>query len=164
MEHAKALWWLGQYLKGTQDKGLILWTSNARELEVFVDADFAGNWDKNRAWDRDTAISRHGYIVSYHGCPIIWKSQMQTEIALSSTDSEYTGLLYALREAIPMIELLKEMKCNGFKVHSENPKVHCILFEDNTGALEIARTHKYRLRTKHLNIRLHQFYDYVTRG
>ena len=56
------------------------------------------------------------------------------------------------------------MKRNGFKVDSANPKVHCSVFEDNTGALEIACTHKYRLRTKHLNIRLHHFCDYVTRG
>ena len=107
VEHAKALRWLGQYLKGTRYKGLIVRPSNARELEVFVDVDFAGNWDKNEAWDRDTARSQHGYILSYHGCPIIWKSQMQTDIALSSTDSEYTGLSYTLREAIPMIKLLK---------------------------------------------------------
>ena len=164
MEHAKALRWLGRYLKGTRDKGLILRTSNAIELEVFVDADFSGNWDKNEAWDRDTARSRHGYIVSYYGCPIIWKYQTQTEIALSSTESEYTGLSYALIEAIPMIERLKEMKANRFKVDSENPKDHCSVFEDNTGALENARTHKYRPRTKQLNICLHQFRDYVTQG
>ena len=89
---------------------------------------------------------------------------MKTEITLYSTDSEYTGLSYTLREAIPMIELLKEMKRNGFKVDSANPKVHFSVFEDNTGALEIARTHKYRPRTKHLNIRLHHFRDYVTQG
>ena len=118
MEHANALQWLGRYLKGPWDKGLILWPSHSRELEVFVDADFAGNWDKNNARDRDTARFRHGYIVSYHGCPIIWKSQMQTEIALSSTEREYTGLSYALREAFPMIKLIKEMKRNGFKVDS----------------------------------------------
>ena len=51
-----------------------------------------------------------------------------------------------------MIELLKEIECNGFKVDSANPKVHCSVFEDNTGVLEIACTHKYRTRTKHLNI------------
>ena len=57
VEHAKALRWLGRYLKETRDKGLILRPSNARELEVFVDADFSGNWDKNEARDRDTARS-----------------------------------------------------------------------------------------------------------
>ena len=89
---------------------------------------------------------------------------MQTEIALSSTKSEYMGLSHALRESIPMIELLKEMTRNGFKVDLANPKVHFSVFEDNTGALEIARTHKYRPKTKHLNICLHHFRDYLTRG
>jgi hypothetical protein len=60
--------------------------------------------------DRDTVRSRHGYIIRYMGCLIIWKSQLQTEIALSSTKSEYTGLSYALRDAIPLMNLLKEMK------------------------------------------------------
>ena len=68
---------------------------------------------------------------------------MQTEIKLSSTKSEYKGLSYTLREAIPMIELLKEMKRNGFKVDSANPKVQCSVFEDNTGAPEIAHTHRF---------------------
>ena len=57
VKHAKALRWLGRYLKGTREKGLILPPYNSRELEVFVDADFAGNWDKNEAWNRDTARS-----------------------------------------------------------------------------------------------------------
>ena len=28
----------------------------------------------------------------------------------------------------------------------------------------MAKTHKYRPRTKHLNVKLHHFRDYVTRG
>ena len=29
----------------------------------------------------------------YSGCPIVWKSQLQTEIVLSSTESEYWVIL-----------------------------------------------------------------------
>ena len=73
-------------------------------------ASFAGNWDKQDAQtgDRDIARSQHGYIILYYRCPLIWKSQLQTEIALSSTESEYTGLSYALHEAIPLMTLLEE--------------------------------------------------------
>ena len=79
-------------------------------LEVYVDADFAGNWDAKEAdSDPGTARSRHGYIIMYHGCPILWKSQLQTEINLSSTESEYTGLSYALRDAIPVMNLFNEI-------------------------------------------------------
>ena len=99
----------------------------------------------------------------YAGCPIIWKSQLQTEIAMSSTESEYTGLSYALRDAIPIMELLKEMSQQGIEVRSTQAKIHCKVFEDNSGALEMAKNHKYRPRTKHLNVKLHHFRDYVMR-
>ena len=106
-EHGAAVRWIARYLKGTRDKGTILKPDPNRGLEVHVDADFAGNWDPEETQDRDTARSRHGYIVSYAGCPITWKSQLQTEIAMSSSESEYTGLSYALMEAIPIMQ----MKC-----------------------------------------------------
>jgi hypothetical protein len=99
----------------------------------------------------------------YAGAPVIWKSQLQTEIALSSTEREYTGFSYALRDTIPMMHLLTEMKANGMPIASTNPTVHCKVFEDNSGALEMTRTHKYRPRTKHLNVKLHHFRGYVDR-
>jgi hypothetical protein len=134
-------------------------------LEVYVDSDFAGNWNKDEApTDRDTARSRHGYIIMYSGCPVVWKSQLQTEIALSSTEAEYTGLSYALREAIPIMELLKEMQKRGVQVTSTKAAIRCRVFEDNSGALEMAKVHKYRPRTKHLNVKLHHFRSYVESG
>jgi hypothetical protein len=93
----------------------------------------------------------------------MWKSQMQTEIALSLTKSEYTGLSYGLRAVIPIMQLLKEMKHLKYPINTIIAKVHCWVFEDNSGALEIAKTHKFRPRTKHLNVKLH-FRNYVTRG
>ena len=163
-EHGDAIRWVGRYLLGTKDKGTIIRPDPAKDMEVFVDADFAGNWDPGESLDRDTARSRHGYIITYKGCPITWKSQLQGEITLSSTESEYTGLSYALREAIPIMQLLDEMKEAGFPVGSTTPKVHCKVFEDNSGALEMAKVHKHRARTKHINVKLHHFRDYVSRG
>ena len=162
-EHADAVRWLGRYLKGNRNKGLILSPNKSRTLKVYVDADFAGNWCKEDAYHRDTARSRHGYIIQYSGCPIIWKSQLQTEIALSSTESEYTGLSYALREAIPIMNMMREMNQRGYKVGDSEGRIYCRVFEDNSGALEMANTHKYRPRTKHLNVKLHHFRDYVSR-
>ena len=163
-EHGNAVRWIGRYLKATKDRGTIIKPQKGKGIELYVDADFSGNWDPQESWDRDTARSRHGYIVKYEGCPLLWKSQMQTEIALSTTESEYNGLSYGLREVIPIIELLKEMKRFKFPISFTKPKVLCKVFEDNSGALEMAKTHKYRPRTKHLNVKLHHFRDYVTRG
>jgi hypothetical protein len=88
------------------------WDGTLRQPEIRVQY-----WDpKEAALDRDTARSQHGYIIKYAGSPLLWKSQLQTEIAMSTTESEYTGLSYALRDAIPVMELLKEMKSYGYPI------------------------------------------------
>jgi hypothetical protein len=96
--------------------------NKSKDLEVYVDVNFSGNWDPKEAQDRDTARSGHGYIITYVGCAILWKSQMQTEIAFSSTESEYTGLSYALKDAIPIMELLKELKKKKVSCPVDNTK------------------------------------------
>ena len=52
----------------------------------------------------------------------------------------------------------------GFIKQYKGPKIYCQVYEDNSGALEMAKVHKYRPRTKHLNVKLHHFRDYVNRG
>ena len=59
---------------------------------MYVDAYFVGNWYAKEYSYNETARSRHGYYIMYGGFPIIWKSQLQTEIALPSTESECNGL------------------------------------------------------------------------
>ena len=161
--HTHAVHWLGHYLLHSKKKGMRFRTDITCGLEVSVDASLAGNWDKKDAQtgDRDTTRSRHGYIILYYGCPLIWKSQLQTEIALSSTESKYTGLSYALREAIPLLSLLDELKEQGFPVDQTKAMIQCKVFKDNSGAIEIATNHKWRPRTKHLNCCLHHFWSYV---
>ena len=162
--HAQAVRWLARYLKSSKDKGILMKPNKDKGLEMFVDADFSGNWKKEEAHIRDSARSRHGYVITYQGCPLLWKSQLQTEIALSSTESEYIGISHGLRDVIPIIEILKELNQYGFDIGSTQGKVRCRVFEDNSGAIEMARVHKYRPRTKHVNVKYHHFRDYVDRG
>ncbi len=54
--HADAVKWLGRYLKGTKDKGMIL-KPTGTSFDVYVDADFAGNWKQSEAESQDTARS-----------------------------------------------------------------------------------------------------------
>ena len=164
VEHGNAVHWIGRYLLGTRDKKMIFKPTDD-SLQVYVDADFAGCWDKSiAAEDPDTARSRHGYIITYAGCPLTWASRLQTQIALSSSESEFIGLSDALREAIPIIELLKELTEAGFNIRGTKPSVHCSVFEDNSGAIEIAKVPKMRPRTKHLNVCYHHFRSHVESG
>ena len=163
-EHGQALIWIGKYLKENVNEGTTLQPEKVRGLELWVDADFASNWNRSESEERDTARSRHGYVIMYKGCPILHKSQMQTEIALSRTEIEYTGLSYALIEAIPIMKLLREFKQRSFTSEEPITKIHCKVYKDKSGALEMAKEYKYKPRTKFLNIKLHHFRDYVERG
>ena len=59
------------------------------------------------------------------------------------------------------MELLQEVKGKGFKTLSTSPRVFCKAFEDNAGALELARVPKMRPRTKHINLVYHHFREHV---
>ena len=122
-----------------------------------MDSDFCGNWHKKYAGETDSVRSRHGYIIMYAGFPIVSKSQLQTKIALSTTEAEYTRLSYALREAILLMELQKKMRKKGFDVLDHKVNVHFRVFKDNSGAIETTVVHKWRPRTKHLATKLHHF-------
>ena len=162
--HTRAIKHLIRYLKGTRDKGLIL-DPKDHSFDCWADADFAGNWNKLEApTDVATARSRTGYTISYAGCPLVWASKLQVEIALSTTEAEYVSLSTSLREVIPLIQLMAEIKTQGHDIYSKEPRIHCKAFEDNSGALEIAKVHKMRPRTKHMNVKYHHFREYVRDG
>jgi hypothetical protein len=159
--HTDAVKRIVQYLTGTEEKGII-YKPTKHSFEVFADADYCGLWDKTIAMeDPTTAKSRTGYIVMYAGCPIIWASQLQPEIAQSVTESEFISLSQALRQTIPLMRLVKELKEKLEIPMDTIPKVQCKLFEDNSGALELANVAKMRPRTKHINAKYHHFRQYV---
>jgi hypothetical protein len=83
---------------------------------------------------------------------------------MSLTESEYILLSQSLREVFPLMELAKELAHAGFNLGTKIPRVHCKAFEDNSGALEMARTPKMRPRTKYLNIKYHHFREAVEEG
>ena len=95
---------------------------------------------------------------------MIWSSKLQTEIALSTTAAEYVALSMAMREVLPLIELLQELRKFGLIKSINAPKVYCKVFEDNSGAIEIAKAPKMRPRTKYLNTKYHHFRDQVENG
>ena len=110
-----------------------------------------------------TSKSRSGWIVRYAGAPITWPSKMQTITALSTTEAEYIALSTSLREVIPLMGILNEARKNGLNIKDIPPKVHCTVFEDNSGALELARLPKMHPRTKHINQAFHHFREHVER-
>ena len=101
-----------------------------------------------------TSKSRSGWLVCFAGAPITWASKMQTITAMSTTEAKYIALSTSLR-------VLPEAREHGLQVDYLPPKVHCTVFEDNSGGLELARLPKIRPRTKHINQSYHHFREHV---
>jgi hypothetical protein len=91
----------------------------------------------------------------------MWASKLQTQTALSTTEAEYIAISMALRNVIPIMELIKEMKGHHILVICTKPYVYCKVFEDNSGALELARLPKLCPRTKHINVCYRHFREHI---
>ena len=60
-----------------------------------------------------------------------------------------------------MMQLLDELRSFGIKILKKIPMVCCKVFEDNVGALELAKTPKLWPHTKHIAIQYHHFCNHV---
>jgi hypothetical protein len=70
----------------------------------------------------------------------------------------------SLRDVIPVMNLLQEMRERHLQVICTKPHVYCKVFEDNSSALELARLPKLCPRTKHINVCYHHFRKHVQKG
>jgi hypothetical protein len=89
------------------------------------------------------------------GCPIHWTSNLQTEIALSTTEAEFVALAQAMREFIPMRRAFDDMLSAFHLRQDDSPTVKSTIFEDNNGAISTATTPKMTPRTKHIAVKYH---------
>ena len=71
----------------------------------------------------------------------LWKSKMQSEISLSTTEAEYIALSQSMRDLIPLMNIIEEID-DIFEIKTETPVICCKVFEDNNGALELATSQK----------------------
>ena len=105
--HNAAVKRIGKHLLDTIEEGLTCSLDVSKGLKVFVDSDFAGVFDKPCAKDPASVHSRTGFVIKRASFPIIWKSKLQSETSLSTTEMEHIALSTALREEIPLMHMLK---------------------------------------------------------
>ena len=113
--HGEAILYLVRYLKKSRDiglKSLKLTPDPTKGFECYCDSDFYGLWKKEfTPVDPSTAKSRSGWIIFYAGCPVSWASKLQSQVALYyTTEAEYITMSQALRDVIPVMNLLQEIR------------------------------------------------------
>jgi hypothetical protein len=79
-------------------------------------------WNKTFApVDPSTSKSRSGWIIFYAGRPVSWASKLQSQVALSTTEAEYIAMSQSLRDIIPIMGLLQEMREQNFMSCAPSP-------------------------------------------
>jgi hypothetical protein len=162
--HATGIKTIIRYLHRTSDKGMIVKPTETLGLENYVDASFAGNYGVEPAKEPVSVKSRTGIIIFLAGCPLIWKSQVQSSIALSTFHSEYAGLSHSMRILIPLRALLLETVAMLELPAAVVSTIYCRTHEDNASALLLANSQHLNNRNKYLAVKLHHFWSFVKPG
>lgn len=157
--HEIAVERIGQYLKMTANDGLYFDPTDDLNVNCFVDTDFAGLWPHEEAHDEDCVKSRVGYAITVSGCPLIWKSRLLNDIAMSTCEAEYSGLSLAMKALLPVLYLVNYTRDRLGLTEEQVSTMDCTVHEDNAAALTIANLEPGRTtaRTKYYAIKLHWF-------
>eukprot|EP00957_Ditylum_brightwellii_P154364 11746579-Ditylum_brightwellii.AAC.1 len=121
LSHKRAVRQIAKYLSVTSDRGLMYKPDPSLGIQCYVIADFAGSWNKADIDNPDNVMSQTGFTIIYAGCPVLWQSKLQNEIALSMAETEYIALSSAMREVIPFMYLLQELS-DVFELHRPKPE------------------------------------------
>ena len=80
--------------------------------------------------------------------------------SLSTAEGERIALSTALRETTSIMHFLKEIGA-VMDIPACDKVIKCAVFEDNNGAIEVAKAPKMRPRTKHVAIKRHHFRSHI---
>ncbi|KAF3653269.1 hypothetical protein FXO37_17067 [Capsicum annuum] len=114
-----------RYLKGTVDIGLFYTNKASPDLIGYADASYLSDPHKAR--------SQTGYVFTYGGTAISWRSTKQSIVATSSNHAKIITIHEASRECIWLRSVVHSIKerC-GLKL---DIKVPTVIFEDNAACI-----------------------------
>ena len=146
--HLEAVNRILRYLKMTPGRGLLFKRSEKREVEIYTDANWAGELTDRR--------STTGYCSFVWGNLVTWRSKKQAVVSRSSAESEYRALALGICEGMWLQRLLRELKVET--------KDTVKMFSDSQAAISIAKNPVHHDRTKHIEIDRHFISEKVNNG
>lgn len=146
---AKRIW---RYIKGTIDHGPTYQKQQDHlQIEAYSDSDFTG--------DPDTSKSTSGALIRMTNGPILWRSRLQREVVLSSTEAEYLALTETTREMSWLKNLLTELQ-NFTNFKAQKMKI----LVNNQSAISLTKDHTNSKRSKHVSLRNHYCREQYEKG
>lgn len=139
-----------KYLYKTKDLKLTYYDNvNTEILDCMVDSDYAG--------DNTDRKSTTGFIIRLYGNLIFWKTHKQSTVTKCSTFAEYIAMSEAVTEVLFIRNLLSE----SFNVKFDKP---IKLYEDNSGAVLIAKYGNFTKNSKHIEVQYHYINENYEKG
>nr|GEW72111.1 putative ribonuclease H-like domain-containing protein [Tanacetum cinerariifolium] len=139
VDHMHAVLRIVRYLKGTTSHGVVFKTNGYLNIQIFTDADWAG--------DKGNRRSTSGYFSLVGGNLVTWKSKKQKVISFSSVEVEFRGIAKGLAEALWIRKLVSKV---GFP-----SKESIRIMSDNKAAIKISDNHVQHDITKHAEVDRH---------
>ena len=130
-----------RYLQGTIDMGLFYSNESKQQLLGYADAGYLS--------DPHKAKSQTGYVFTYNGTAISWRSVKQTMVATSSNHSEILAIHEASRECIWLRSIIQHIKESCGLPYIKDSTT---LFEDNAACIvQLKGGYIKGDRTKHIS-------------
>ena len=145
----QAVKWLLRYLNGSSKLGLVYGKAKNDQVKIksFCDANFAADLDKRR--------SLTGYVFTFGGNVVSWKSTLQYIVVLSTMEAEYVALTEAIKQGIRLKGITNELGISGNLVK---------LFCDSQSAISLSKNTIFHERTKHIDVKLDFVRDIISHG
>ncbi|KAK8943107.1 hypothetical protein KSP39_PZI009681 [Platanthera zijinensis] len=140
-EHWAAVKWILIYLRGLS-KMCLRFGCDQPVLETFTNADMAG--------DVDSRKFTLGYLITYAGGAVSWKSRLHKCVVLSTTEVEYITTTKACKETLWMKKFLQELGQVQDKY-----VLHC----DSQSVIHLSKNSSFHARSKHIDVRYHWICD-----
>lgn len=152
------------YLHHTSNMGTIIKLNGTLDLDCYIDADFARLCHCNPDHEPTSVKSCTGFIIALGGAPIIWKSQLQSLITLSTMEAKYLALSHSLHTLLPLYSLLLEVATAIGVDPTLCASIHVHAFKDNQGAYLLVTNQQLTNRTKYYLVKCHHFWGHVKDG
>ena len=147
--HWRAVQRILMYLKSHKDWGITFQRGSQTGMCAYADSDYAKREDDRK--------SISGGAVMFCGAAVSWFSRTQKCVTLSTTEAEYIALGECTRELVYLRGVLEFMQ-PGISLGTVP------IYEDNMGAVNLAKNPVGSSRTKHIDVRHHFLRDLVKKG
>jgi hypothetical protein len=146
--HLEAMIHIFRYLKGTLDFTLHYQRGGDVVPTGYTDSDYLGDLTERR--------STSGFVFNIGLVPISWRSQLQVEVAQSSSKAEYRSLVERALEAMWIRNVFSEI---GTPLSRP-----IVMYIDNQSSIRMAENPVFHKRTKHIENSYHLVRDHIKKG